>query len=401
MSRPVLAAGRGLGPVRRRAGERTLRGVKPLPDGARVNSLLGRSLLTTHDWSVADLDALLSVAVRLEALDRSGMATDLLPNELAYAMFFDNSTRTKSAWAGAAARLGMHPVIVDGSSTQVSHGETAEETGAMLGMNAHALGVRHDLILGEGNSFMRDVLRGITDYLAASGDARVVPVVNLQCDLDHPTQSLADLIWLREHFGGSVAGRRITMSWAYSPSYAKPLSVPQGVVSLLTRFGAHVTLAHPEGYELLPEPMQWAAEGAVESGGSFRVTNDMDDAFAGAEAVYPKSWGPHALMAERVVANRAGDKVAMADIERRALERNAQHRDWICDERRMAMTADGGTALYLHCLPADIGAEVTEGVMDRFRVAVAKEANKKVYVIMALLAAAKVSDLASRLADAG
>ena len=327
MSRPVLAAGRGLGPVRRRAGERTLRGVKPLPDGARVNSLLGRSLLTTHDWSVADLDALLSVAVRLEALDRSGVATDLLPNELAYAMFFDNSTRTKSAWAGAAARLGMHPVIVDGSSTQVSHGETAEETGAMLGMNAHALGVRHDLILGEGNSFMRDVLRGITDYLAASGDARVVPVVNLQCDLDHPTQSLADLIWLREHFGGSVAGRRITMSWAYSPSYAKPLSVPQGVVSLLTRFGAHVTLAHPEGYELLPEPMQWAAEGAVESGGSFRVTNDMDDAFAGAEAVYPKSWGPHALMAERVVANRAGDKDAMADIARRALRRTADGDD--------------------------------------------------------------------------
>ena len=122
--------------------------MKPLPDGARVNSLLGRSLLTTHDWSVADLDALLSVAVRLEALDRSGVATDLLPNELAYAMFFDNSTRTKSAWAGAAARLGMHPVIVDGSSTQVSHGETAEETGAMLGMNAHALGVRHDLIAG-------------------------------------------------------------------------------------------------------------------------------------------------------------------------------------------------------------------------------------------------------------
>ncbi len=129
----------------------------------------------------------------------------------------------------------MHPVIVDGSSTQVSHGETAEETGAMLGMNAHALGVRHDLILGEGNAFMRDVQRGIDAYLAATDDTRVVPIVNLQCDVDHPTQSLADLLWLREHFGGSVAGRRITVSWAYSPSYAKPLSVPQGVVSLLTR----------------------------------------------------------------------------------------------------------------------------------------------------------------------
>ncbi|MBI4934221.1 MAG: knotted carbamoyltransferase YgeW [Actinobacteria bacterium] len=361
------------------------------PDLAGVDALRGRSLLTTHDWPIHDLAALLDAAARLETLDRAGADLTWLRGELAYAMFFDNSTRTKSAWAGAAARLGMHPVIVDGTSTQVSHGETAEETGAMLGMNAHALGVRHDLILGEGNAFMRDVQRGIDQYRAATGDERVVPVVNLQCDVDHPTQSLADLLWLREHFGGDVAGRRITMSWAYSPSYAKPLSVPQGVVSLLTRFGAHVTLAHPPGYELLPEPMAWAAEGAAASGGSFRVTHDMDDAFAHAEAVYPKSWGPHALMLQRVQANRAGDSAAMKDIEQRALAHNAQYRDWICDERRMALTDD---ALYLHCLPADIGAEVSPGVMDRFRVDVAREANKKVYVVMALLAAAKVPDLA-------
>lgn len=357
--------------------------------------LRGRSLLTTHDWSNAELDAVLAVAARFGQLDRAGASMSLLPDELAYAMFFDNSTRTKSAWAGAAARLGMQPVIVDGASTQVSHGETAAETGAMLGMNAHALGIRHDLILGEGNAFMRDVRHGIDDYLAATGDRRAVPVVNLQCDVDHPTQTLADLMWLREHFGGDLAGRRITVSWAYSPSYAKPLSVPQGLISLLPRFGAHVTLAHPTGYELLPEPLAWAAEGAAGSQGSFTVTDDMDAAFAGADAVYPKSWGPHDLMVERVAA--AGDPAAMRDIERRALELNAAHRDWICDERRMALTAD---ALYLHCLPADIGAEVAASVMDRFRIAVAEEANKKVYVIMALLAVAKVDRLADRLGAA-
>jgi knotted carbamoyltransferase YgeW len=364
-------------------------------DADVIASLHGRSLLTTHDWSAPELDALLGVASAFEAADRDGRSTALLPNELAYAMFFDNSTRTKSAWAGAAARLGMMPVIVDGSSTQVSHGETAEETGAMLGMNAHALGVRHDLILGEGNAFMRDVKRGIDRYLAATDDARVVPVVNLQCDVDHPTQALADLMWLREHFGGDVRGRRIAMSWAYSPSYAKPLSVPQGIVSLLTRFGAEVTLAHPPGYDLLPEPLEWARDGATASGGSFRIVDDMDAAFAGADAVYPKSWGPHALMLERVAANRHGDTTVMRGIEQRALAANAAHRDWICDERRMGLTAD---ALYLHCLPADIGAEVSAGVMERFSVEVAREANKKVYVVMALLAVAKVPDLAARLA---
>lgn len=364
---------------------------------SRLAGLQRRSLMTTHDWSTDDLETLLAVASRLESLDRSGRRTDVLPGELAYALFFDNSTRTKSAWAGAAARLGMHAVIVDGSSTQVSHGETAEETGAMLGMNAHALGVRHDLILGEGNSFMRDVKRGIDTYLAATDDTRVVPIVNLQCDVDHPTQSLADLLWLREHFGGSIAGKRITISWAYSPSYAKPLSVPQGLASLLTRFGAHVTLAHPKGYELLTDPVKWAAEGAEVSGGSFRVTDDMDEAFTGAQAVYPKSWGPQDLMWERVAANKAGDKSALGDIEQQALAQNADHRHWICDERRMALTED---ALYLHCLPADIGAEVTPGVMDKFRVAVAREANKKMYVIMAMLATAKVTDLAALIGGA-
>ena len=144
-------------------------------DATTLQSLYGKSVLLTQDATTEELQALLDLAARFEELDRAGIKTPLLPEELAYAVFFDNSTRTKSAWAGAAARLGMQPVIVDGSSTQVAHGETASETGAMLGMNAHALGVRHDLILGEGNSFMRDVLAGITEYLEATDNARKVP----------------------------------------------------------------------------------------------------------------------------------------------------------------------------------------------------------------------------------
>jgi knotted carbamoyltransferase YgeW len=363
--------------------------------GHDVADLLGESMLTTQEWSVARLDAVRAVARAFADLDRRGVRTPLCPDELAWALFFDQSTRTKSAWAGAAARLGMQPVIVDGSSTQVSHGETAEETGAMLGMNAHAMGIRHDLILGEGNTFMRAVTRGIGDYLDATGDTRSVPTVNLQCDVDHPTQSMADLLWLEDNLG-SLAGRRITISWAYSPSYAKPLSVPQGLITLLTRFGADITLAHPPGYDLLAETMSQAAANASDGGGSFRVVHDMDEAFAGAEVVYPKSWGALDLMLERIDANAAHDGAAMAAIEARALERNARHTDWICDEQRMGLTAKGD-ALYLHCLPADIGAEVSPGVMARHRVNVAREANWKVYVVMALLAAAKVPDLATTL----
>jgi ornithine carbamoyltransferase len=213
--------------------------------------------------------------------------------------------------------------------------------------------------------------------------------------VDHPTQTLADLMWLRERFPEGLRGRKIAVTWAYSPSYAKPLSVPQGLITLLTRFGADVRLAHPPGYPLLEACVASAGRSAAAAGGSFRVVDSMDEAFADAEAVYPKSWGPRERMLERVEANRR-DASLMREIERSALESNARHRDWICDERRMALTA-GGRALYLHCLPADIGAEVSPGVMKRHALDVARQANKKLYVIMALLAVAKVENLAQRL----
>jgi len=368
----------------------------PALDASAIESLLGRSMYSTADWSRDELASLLSVAESFEALDRVGRKAELLRAQLAYALFFDQSTRTKSAWAGAAARLGMHPVIVDGATTQLSHGETAAETGAMLGMNAHALGVRHDLILGEGNRLMRDMGSGIDAYLADSNDSRCVPIVNLQCDIDHPTQCLADAAWLRERFPGGLKGRRVTVSWAYSPSYAKPLSVPQGLAMLLPRLGADVVLAHPPGYELLQPCLDAAARGAAEAGGSFRVLDSMDEAFEGADVVYPKSWGPQQIMLARVDANQRGDQAQMAALEQQALEQNAEYTDWICDERRMALTRDG-KALYMHCLPADIGAEVSPAVMAGARVDVAREANKKVFVIMAMLACSKVPGLVEKL----
>ncbi len=372
-----------------------LQAMRPL-DQRNLDAIFGRSLLTTQEWSVSDLDSVRDVARALAALDRRGIRTPLCANELAWAVFFDQSTRTKSAWAGAAARLGMQPVIVDGSSTQVSHGETAAETGAMLGMNAHAMGIRHDLILGEGNTFIRDIKTGIDDYLGATSDSRKVPIVNLQCDVDHPTQTMADLMWLEDNFG-DLEGRNIAMTWAYSPSYAKPLSVPQGLITLLTRFGANVTLAHPPGYQLTEAATTAAASNGA-AGGSFRVVDNMDEAFIDADVVYPKSWGAYDLMLERVDANAQGDKEELGAIEQRALDLNAQFTDWICDERRMGLTRESN-ALYAHCLPADIGAEVSPGVMEQHKVNVARQANWKMYVVMALLAGAKVPDLAAVLAS--
>ncbi len=387
---------------------------KLAPHADALRGLLGRSLLATRDATAAELDALLSLASRFRELDLAGVRVPLFAHELAYAMFFDNSTRTKSAWAGAAARLGMQPVIVDGSSTQIAHGETASETGAMLGMNAHAMGVRHDLVLGEGQTFMRQVASGIQTWLNANQEQRTVPVVNLQCDVDHPTQTLADLAFLRHRFGAraddqdALRDKIITVSWAYSPSYAKPLSVPQGLITLLTRQGAHVRLAHPPGYELLEPCIADAKRFAAEHNGSFSVHvgggKAMDTAFRGAHVVYPKSWGPRALMTARVAANAARDRAGLAKLERQMLAQNADHTDWICDERRMALTATSPgrpQAQYMHCLPADIGAEVSPGVMATYRDDLAREASWKLYAIMALLTAAKHPDPVGALAQFG
>ena len=184
------------------------------------------------------------------------------------------------------------------------------------------------------------------------------------------------------------------MTWAYSPSYGKPLSVPQGVIGLMTRLGMDVVLAHPEGYEVMPEVEEVAKKNAQASGGSFRVTNDMADAFKDADVVYPKSWAPFKAMEKRTKLYADGDQAGIDALEKELLAQNAQHKDWCCTEDLMKTTKDG-KALYLHCLPADINGvsckdgEVEASVFDRYRDPLYKEASYKPYIIAAMIMLAK------------
>ena len=345
--------------------------------------LYGKDFITTEDWTNEELETALDMATDLKRRFLAGEPHDhLLRAKTLYMLFFEESTRTRTSFETGMTQLGGHGVFLTPKATQIDHGENAQDTGTVLSRYGHGIAVR-DCRTNIGQKYLYDLAKYAN-----------IPIFSMQDDVDHPCQTMADLIWLEERMG-DLAGRRIAVSWAYSPSYAKPLSVPQGLVTLLTRVGAEVTLAHPPGYELLDECTAAALDN-TRGGGSFRVVDDMDEAFRDADVVYPKSWGAHDLMLERVGANAARDTAAMAAIEERALARNAGFSDWICDERRMALTDD---ALYLHCLPADIGAEVSPGVMERFTVDVAREANWKVYVVMALLAGAKVPDLAARLTE--
>jgi knotted carbamoyltransferase YgeW len=272
----------------------------------------------------------------------------------------------------------------------------------MISFMADVVGIRDDMYIGKGHTYMKDFAQYVDEGHAAGVLEQRPTLVSLQCDIDHPTQSTADLLHLVHTYGSleALRGKKLAMTWAYSPSYGKPLSVPQGMIGLMTRFGMDVVLAHPEGYDVMAETREVAAANAAASGGSFSVTNSMADAFAGADIVCPKSWAPFAAMQERTDLYGAGDRDGIKALEQRLLAQNAEHKDWTTTEALMATTKD---ALYMHPLPADISGvsckegEVEASVFDRFQVPMYKQASNKPYSIAAMIFLQKVADPVAKL----
>ena len=322
-----------------------------------ADALRGRDYIETLDWTGEEIDEALALAVDLKDRFRADEPHRLLPDRTLFMLFLDKSTRTRNAFEAGMTQLGGHAHYLDAEKTQVAHGESPKDMGIILGRYGHGIAIRHDLVPGEGNAYMREVARWAD-----------VPVINLQCDVDHPTQTLADLMTLRERRGEDLHGLRVAVSWAYAPSYAKPLSVPQGLLTLLPRFGIDVVLAHPPGFDLMPDVVQRARDAASAGGGTIAFTNDMDAAFEGADVVYPKSWGRLDLFTD--------EQAALADA--------ARYQDWICDARRMGIAKPD--SLYMHCLPADRGTEVTDEVIDGPNSVVYDEAENRLHTGKAILA---------------
>jgi knotted carbamoyltransferase YgeW len=370
--------------------------------GALGHDLFNKDLLLTWECNDATLRAILLTAEILEDLVRAGISARTFESGLGVAVFRDKSTRTRYSFRAACNLLGLATEELDESTSQIAHGETVRETAAMISFLTEVIGIRDDMFLGEGHKYMVQV----SDALCESSQQGVLrqrpAVVNLQCDLDHPTQSMADLRHLVATYGSldALKGRKLAMTWAYSPSYGKPLSVPQGIVALMARFGMHVVLAHPEGYDLVGEPLDAARKFAAASGGSFTVAGSMDEAFRDADIVYPKSWAPARVMHERTRLLRAGDTSTLADLERDALANNAKFKRWECTDDLMRLTK-GGRALYMHCLPADVtdvsckAGEVSASVFERYRLQTYREAGHKPFVIAAMILATRFGDPAA------
>ncbi|MFT2794983.1 knotted carbamoyltransferase YgeW [Serratia sp. N21D137] len=366
---------------------------------ALKSNLHQKDFLLTWEQSRDELELVLKLAESLKIMRSENIATKIFNSGLGISIFRDNSTRTRFSYASALNLLGLAQQDLDEGKSQIAHGETVRETANMISFCADAIGIRDDMYLGAGNAYMREVGAALDEGFEKGVLPQRPALVNLQCDIDHPTQAMADLAWLQEHFGSleNLKGKKIAMTWAYSPSYGKPLSVPQGIIGLMTRFGMKVTLAHPEGYDLIPDVIEVAKNNAAASGGSFQQVTSMAEAFQGADIVYPKSWAPYKVMEQRTDLLRANDHAGLKALEQQCLAQNAYYKNWHCTEEMMKLTK-GGEALYMHCLPADITdvscseGEVCASVFEKYRIATYKEASWKPYIIAAMIMARKFSN---------
>ena len=348
--------------------------------------------LLTWEKSEDELEAVFTMADALRFMRENNISTKVFESGLGVSLFRDNSTRTRFSFTSACNLLGLEVQDLDEGKSQVAHGETVRETANMVSFMADVIGIRDDMYIGKGNAYMREVSEAVKQGNMDGILEQRPTLVNLQCDIDHPTQAMADMLHIIHEFGGieNLKGKKIAMSWAYSPSYGKPLSVPQGIVSLMTRMGMDVVLAHPEGYEIMSDVEEVAKENAAKSGGSFTKTNSMEEAFRDADIVYPKSWAPFVAMERRTELYGNGDLDGIKALEKELLAQNAEHKDWACTEEMMKLTK-AGKATYMHCLPADITGlsceegEVDASVFDRYRIPLYKQASYKPYIIAAMI----------------
>lgn len=364
------------------------------------SKMYNEDFLLTWEKSTDELRALYAVADALRNLRERNISTRLFESGLAVSLFRDNSTRTRFSYASGSNLLGLQLMDLDEGKSQIAHGETVRETATMISFMADVIGIRDDKFIGKGDAYMREVSASVKQAFEDGVLDHRPTLVSLQSDMDHPTQSTADILYLINEFGGleNLRGKKVAVTWAYSPSYGKPLSCPQSLITLLPRLGMDVTLAHPEGYDLMPELVDVAGKFATESGATFKKTHNMAEAFEGADIVIPKSWAPYAAMEKRTNLYAAGDDAGIDALEKELLAENATHKDWCCTADLMAKTAHGMDTIYMHPLPADINGvscehgEVANEVFDYHRDGLYKEASYKPYAIAAMIFLQKAKD---------
>ncbi len=320
------------------------------------SDLRGRDLIGDLDFTKEEVETILDVAWDLKKRRALGERHALLLDKTLCMLFFFSSTRTRASFEAGMAQLGGHAAFMESRTTQVSHGDTEKELGEILGRYFDGIAIRH-CDWGIGNKYINHV-----------ASASRSPVLNMQCDVYHPHQCLADIMTIIEKKGRDLKGKKMVVSWAYASSYLKPISVPQSLILQMPRFGLDVTLAHPPEFKLMPEIMKQAQEQADKFGSKFEVVDSMEEGFKDAEIVYAKSWGPLLTTNDPEEGKKIQDK----------------YKDWITDSKKMALAHKD--AIYMHPLPADRDVEVTSEVMDGPQSVVFDQAENRMHAQKAVMA---------------
>jgi len=320
-------------------------------------SLHGRDFIADLDFSKEEVEQVLELAWDLKRKLANREPHALLRDRVLAMLFFYSSTRTRGSFEAGMAQLGGHAAFIESRTTQISHGDTERELGNIYGRYFDGIAIRH-VEWGVGNR-----------YLNLVAESSRVPVLNMQCEIYHPHQCLADLMTMMEKFSTrSLRGKRVVVSWAYAASYLKPISVPQSLILQLPRFGADVVLAHPKGFELMPDIVDQAKSLAKQYKTGFETVDDMQAAFKDGDVIYAKSWGPLLTTTDAEKGKKMQD----------------EHKDWITDAKKMKLAHDD--AIYMHPLPADREIEVTNEVLDGPQSVVIDQAENRLHAQKAVMA---------------
>jgi ornithine carbamoyltransferase len=319
-----------------------------------LTSFRGKHFISLQEWSKEELDTLLDVSFDLKRKFAMGQRTPYLQDQTVFLMFFEQSTRTRNSMEAGITQLGGHGHYLDSSGMQIAHGESPKDTATILSSYGHAIACRN-CFWEEGNKYIREMAKHSR-----------VPIINLQCDLYHPLQGIADLMTMKEKLG-NLERKKVSIIWTFATSHKKPISVPLEQALVFPRYAMDVTLAHPEGYELPDWVIEQAKQNALENGGSFKVTNDIEEAFRDADVVIPKNWGSWFKNPSKDVVD---DKLL-------------SYKHWKCTEELMNLTSPN--SIYMHALPADRNNEVEDSVIDGPHSVIYEEAENRLHTSKAVM----------------
>lgn len=339
-------------------------------------NLKGKDFLTLLDFSKEEFEYMLEIAADLKRRFAIGDPHDhILRAKSLYMIFYNQSLRTRNSFESGMTQLGGHAhylssdkiytPAIEGEEKAYSTERVSDVARTLSrfgdGISIRMYGPPTGWIYGKAHSYMRE--------FAKWSD---IPIINMECDKYHPCQAGADMLTVKEKLGG-FRGKKFVMSWAYSPSYEKPLSVPQSAIIAATKLGMDVVQVQPEGFELDEEVISACKKMAQQNGSKFEVMYDMKEAFRDAEVVYPKCWGSKAEF----------EKVAKGN-DKGMLELFEKNKHWTCDQEMLNLAKND--VLYMHCLPADRGFEVTNEVIDGPNSVVFDEAENRLHFQKAVMA---------------